>query len=321
MTERRGGARPRPSARAGDDERPGSHLDPSERPPAEAPAAPVVARPSATVVLLRPAPSGVETFMLRRHAASGFAADMWVFPGGTLQPGDADPGVQAASPGLAPAAALARLGERGGEAPKDAEEAFGLHICALRELFEEAGVLLGRAVPPSPPVLDGSDEPARAGAEARGAGAGGASGSLTAARSLRPALQAEHDSLAALVAREGIALAPERLIYFAHWVTPTSLPRRYDTRFFVATLPSDQEAVHCGVETTDGTWLAPADALARHARGDLALMQPTAAVLRALARFGTVDAALAWAGTKPVATVRPSWDGDRWALNVGPDAW
>ena len=113
----------------------------------------------------------------------------------------------------------------------------------------------------------------------------------------------------------------EALVEYARWITPELVAIRFDTRFFVAAVPRDQEAVHCGVETTAGAWLAPTVALERFAAGTIKLMQPTEAVLRALAPFATVDEALGWARAKPIRTVNPTWDADRWVLNVEGDAW
>ena len=262
---------------------------------------PVIPRPSATVVLLRATDAGFETFMLRRDGRSRFAADMSVFPGGAVHRDDAAPDLVRRCPGLAPEMALARLVERGSDPPPSADAAFALHVAALRELFEEAGVLLGSVGDPSerepaPAVLD---RLARA----------------------RVGLQDGTLPLVELVAGEDVRLAPERLVYFAHWVTPRVLPRRFDTRFFVAVVPRDQEAVHCGVETTAGVWLSPAEALEQFAAGAIKLMQPTEAVLRALAPFATVDDALAWARSKPITTVNPTRQADRWVLNVEGNRW
>jgi 8-oxo-dGTP pyrophosphatase MutT (NUDIX family) len=265
----------------------------------------VTARPSATVVLLRPTGAGTdagfETFMARRDSRSRFAADMSVFPGGAVQADDADPELVRRCPGLSPDVAYARLVERGSDPPPTPDAAFALHIAALRELFEEAGVLLGDRgdsgdSSPSRRVLDRLAE-ARAG------------------------LQGGTLSLVELVAREQVRLAPECLVYVAHWITPRVLPRRFDTRFFVAAVPPDQQAVHCGVETTAGAWYAPVEALEQCAAGAIKLMQPTEAVLRALAPFASVDEALAWARAKPIRTVNPSRVADRWVLNVEGDRW
>ena len=262
---------------------------------------PVAPRPSATVILLRPTSTGFETFMLRRDGRSRFAADMSVFPGGVVHADDAAPELVRRCTGLSPEAAHARLVERGSEPPPSPDAAFALHIAALRELFEEAGVLLGS-------VGHGSEHV-------------GMEGALDRLARERAGLQDGTLSLVELVTRDDIRLAPERLVYVAHWITPRILPRRFDTRFFVTEVPRGQEAVHCGVETTAGAWYSPADALDQFAAGTIKLMQPTEAVLRALAPFGSTDDALAWARTKPIRTVNPTRVADRWVLNVEGNAW
>ena len=270
-------------------------------------AAPVTPRPSATVVLLRSSDAGFETFLLRRDGSSRFAADMSVFPGGAVQADDADPDLARRCPGLTPAAAYARLVERGSDPPPTPDAAFALHVAALRELFEEAGVWLG--------ALGEADE-----ADDRATGAESPS-VLDRLGQARVGLQDGTLSLVDLVARERIRPAPERLVYLAHWITPRVLPRRFDTRFFIAAVPREQEAVHCGVETTAGAWLSPADALDQFKAGTIKLMQPTEAVLRALVPFGSTADALAWARAKPIRTVNPTREADRWILNVEGDAW
>ena len=283
-------------------ETPGPAEAQDEIPPASPGAdAPVTPRPSATVVLLRPIGAGFETFMLRRDARSRFAADMSVFPGGAVHADDANPELVRRCQGMPPAAAYARLVERGSDPPPSPDAAFALHIAALRELFEEAGVLLGTVGAAQGKARDVAVIDRLA--EARGG------------------LQDGTLPLVELVTREDVRLAPERLVYFAHWITPRVLPRRFDTRFFIAVAPPDQEAVHCGVETTAGTWLSPTDALARARAGEIKLMQPTEEVLRALARCRTADDALAWARAKPIRTVNPTREADRWMLNVEGDRW
>jgi 8-oxo-dGTP pyrophosphatase MutT (NUDIX family) len=252
---------------------------------------PAEPRHAATVILVRPAlPSApgataYETFMVRRPAGSAFAPDVYVFPGGTLRRDDALP-PDAPPTGLDPLEAHERLGGASGAGLPAPAESFALWIAALRELFEEAGVLL---------ALDRQGEPVRfldAAPTARFA-------------AYRNALQAGEVSLWEVAAREGLVLAPERLAYWAHWITPLSRPRRFNTRFFLAVLPAGQEALHCAVETTDGLWLSPSTALASHAAREFPLVFVTLAHLRRLAGFLTLEALWSFAETKPVMTVLP----------------
>jgi 8-oxo-dGTP pyrophosphatase MutT (NUDIX family) len=244
------------------------------------------ARPASTVILTRPgSPVGVEIFMVRRPVRSEFAADVYVFPGGAVRPDDADPAAEDACEPFGPAEALRLLSEPGGTPPADQREALGFWVAALRELFEEAGVLLAEPLP-------GVPRPAPEGRAAR----------LDAARR---DLQAGGRSLAALAGDEGVRLACEQLTYFSHWVTPREFPRRYDTRFFLAAMPYGQEALHCAVETVEGLWISPAAALERFGRGEFPLVFVTQRHLERLADCPTLDAALAFARSKAVVSVHP----------------
>ena len=279
-------------------------LDPGRRAPTAVLGA-VVPRPAATVILIRPGEAGgFETFMVRRSARSYFAADAVVFPGGTVDDADCGPESVARSPSLTVEEAHARLTNRGGEPPETAALSFGLHVAAVRELFEEAGVLLatnrgGRLLADRDPALT-----ARL-AEDRGR------------------VQRGEMTLAGIAEREGLNLACDRLVYFSHWVTPPTSPRRYDTRFFVAAMPPGQEALHCQIETTEGEWLSPAEALGRGTRGQIKLVQATVAHLDCLAHLRSVDEVLDFARRKPIQTVHPLFDASAgaWVTNVPEDSW
>jgi 8-oxo-dGTP pyrophosphatase MutT (NUDIX family) len=256
-------------------------------------------RHSACVILVRPAPAApdgtdYEVYMVRRAAESVVAPGAYVFPGGTLRADDYPP-AGALHVGLDPAAAHARLGGAAGAGLATPRESLALWIAALRELFEEAGILLAR---------DGRGRLLRFGAE-------------QAARfaAYRLALQNGELSLWELAAQEGLILAPECLRYWAHWITPEGIAHRFNTRFFLALLPPGQEALpgaggHTPAgsrawETTDGVWIAPHTALARHAAQEFPLVFATQAHLERLARFRTLAALWAHAATKPVVTVLP----------------
>ncbi|MBX5490939.1 MAG: hypothetical protein IRZ14_07255 [Chloroflexi bacterium] len=247
---------------------------------------PAPPRPSASVILVRPgAEAAWEVFMVRRPAESRFAPDVYVFPGGTVRADDYPP-ADAPPLGLTAEAAHARLEGAAGAGGPTAPDSLALWLAALRELFEEAGVLLARDAGGG---LVTFDDPARAARLAAD----------------RLALQRGATTLWAICAREGLSPALEHLRYWAHFITPEGAPRRFDTRFFLAPLPPGQEALHCAVETTDGRWIAPAAALALHERGQFPLVFATRAHLERLARFATLDALFAHAATKRVVTVRP----------------
>src|SRR5262249_38245104 len=148
-----------------------------------------------------------------------------------------------------------RFASRGGDPPGDAELALALHRAAARELFEEAGVLLAIDAASRPAAVGEVDAPGWA--------------------ERRRAIQAGELTMAALLRAEGLSAALGQLRYFSHWIPPLGVERRFDTRFFVVEMPAGQRAADCGVETFDGVWLRPREALGRCAAGDLRLVFPT----------------------------------------------
>jgi 8-oxo-dGTP pyrophosphatase MutT (NUDIX family) len=243
-------------------------------------------RPASAVILARQGGSDLELYMVRRLARASAFPDVWVFPGGAVQPADAEP-----LPGepLGAAEALARLSERGG-VPPEPGDALGLHRAALRELLEETGVLLAKR----------PDGRAASSAEAAG---------------LREELR-RGAPLGVRLAAAGLRADLTALTYFSHWITPEGQPRRFDTRFFVAALPAGQSASHCGDETCDGAWVAPRAALGRYADGEFPLVLPTRLHLQRLTPLRTLDDLLTTAASKPIRTVltgRPHGPDDgRW---------
>ena len=220
-----------------------------------------VPRLSASAVLLRDLPAGgVEVYMLRRPTASSFAAGAYVFPGGVLDDTDS-------------AAATLAL------APRLDVEAAGLHLCAVRELFEETGVLVGRVSGRVP--------------------AAGDAALLAAARA---ELLGGEEASRALPAH-GIELAPEQLCYVAHFITPDGAPRRFDTYFFLAPAPPAQEPAAHAAEAVDGGWHRPGELLARHLHDRTVLMTPTRILLAELAEQPSAAAAAADLGSRPAADI------------------
>jgi 8-oxo-dGTP pyrophosphatase MutT (NUDIX family) len=233
----------------------------------------VPARPSASVILVRDGPGGLEAFMVRRHAEMSVNPNVYVFPGGTVHADDTAPGWPAA-PDLS-----ARSDER-----VTPEAGTALSICALRELFEEAGVLLVRDAPDH--VLAVDDQLAD---------------DLAAARS---EVQAGTRSFKSLL---GDAWQPafDLLVPFSHWVTPVAVPARFDTWFFVARLPERQVALHLEVETSDGAWLSPTRLLEPSAREAYTLVYATEQHLHRIAPFADVASLLEFARHKPIRRVQP----------------
>lgn len=235
----------------------------------------VAARPAATVLLLRDADGGIEVHMQQRRAEMDFGGRAYVFPGGSMDVSDSDAPVLALLDGVDLGATAARM-------HLDADDTqrrlgAGLLVCAIRELFEESGVLLGRAGDRGFPSLD-----ALAASRRRLLAGGGLAAELASLR-VRPAVEA--------------------LVYCAHFVTPVGLPRRYDTRFFLAAAPGEQEAlIHAG-EAIEGGWFAPAAMLERADGGEALLMPPTRILLAELSRFADVRAAMSDLGRREVATI------------------
>lgn len=263
---------------------------------------PAVARCASTVIVLRDGErGGVETFMVRRDPESRFAAGAFVFPGGAVSDDDFLSGGRPPCTGLTAAEAHRRLHERGSEPPADPALGLALYLAAVRELYEEAGILLARS-------LDGP--------------ADGALAAATCERlaELRPVVQRGARTLAAVAEELRLDLLPESLVYFSHWITPLASPRRFDTRFFVVEDLPGQAASHCGIETVDGRWFAPADALRLAEAGEITLVSVTVEHLRVLTRFDRVGVALAFARQKPIRTVLARRDRDGWDLG-GDGPW
>src|SRR3989442_5243755 len=201
---------------------------------------PAVPAPAATLVLLRDRPGGgVETLLIQRHQASKFAGGDFVFPGGKIEASDAPDGGSAWCAGLEPMAAARRLGLEA-----DRRAAVAYWVGAIREAFEEVGVLLAYG-PERHPVDVGPRF-----------------------EDYRRACQLDHRVFWQMVRGERLTLATDRLAYFAHWITPEEDPLRFDTRFFAAQTPAGQAARADLREIVAVRWLTPAEALAARARGE-----------------------------------------------------
>jgi 8-oxo-dGTP pyrophosphatase MutT (NUDIX family) len=213
--------------------------------------------PAATVVMLRDAPSGMEVFLLRRHSASAVLGGVFVFPGGKLDKGDADPALHARldhGPDV--------LHQRLREAALDTDTAASLWVAALRESFEECGVLF-------------------------------ASGGADALH--WDGLRHEGGDFAELIQRHQLQLQCEALWPWSRWITPrvpSVTNKRFDTRFFVARAPAGQQAGHDNVEATESIWITPRAALHRYWAGQMEMAPPQIMSLAHLARFERVDAVL-----------------------------
>jgi 8-oxo-dGTP pyrophosphatase MutT (NUDIX family) len=217
---------------------------------------PVAARDAATVVLLRDDP--LEVYLLRRKATMAFAAGAYVFPGGSVDPRDADHAVAWAGPSPA---------DWGKEFGVDVPAARALVCAAVRETFEESGVLLAGPGPETV-VADTTGDDWEAD---------------------RLALIARTLSFADFLDRRGLVVRSDLLKAWAHWITPEIETRRYDTRFFVAALPEGQRTRDVGGEADTVVWTTPAEALARARTGEIRLMPPTFHTLTEMAAFERID--------------------------------
>ena len=243
---------------------------------------------AASVVLLRETDDGAfEVFMLRRPDTARFAPGAYSFPGGVLDAADYEVARAMIAPlpgGVTIEAVQRRVEDPRDFAATDVETTGALLVCAARELFEEAGVLLVREETGGQLPLDN---------EARWVAA-------------REDLLAGARSFRSLLAEDNLTIAPDDLPYFAHWITPEQSRIRFDTHFFLGVLPPGQLATHWAGEMTAGAWFAPAAALDRHARGEMPMLQVQVSHLERFARFATLGALLEHARTKGVPPVLPT---------------
>ncbi len=224
----------------------------------------LVPRPAATLILARDANAGMEVLMIRRTESAAFMGGAHVFPGGGVDATDASAELAACCEGLDDAEASRLLDlDQGGLAYWNA---------AMRECFEEAGLLLAHDAAGEYPSLNDA----------------------VYAR-WRESVRAGQATLADLCREHRLRLAAGRMAYFSHWITQPGRPRRYDTRFFVAEAPLEQKPSHDNSETVDHLWIQPAEALARHQRGEMNLVFPTIKTLERIAGFASAAALMEFA--------------------------
>jgi 8-oxo-dGTP pyrophosphatase MutT (NUDIX family) len=227
-------------------------------------AEPATPRPASTVLLVRDTADGMEVFMVVRHHQIDFASGALVFPGGSI---DEDDHVIAADPA------------RCGAAMDMDEKARAFRVAAVRETFEECGVLLARP---------------------RGAAAlvdGPRAEAITRA--------GQGKAFSELLAAEDLELALDLLVPYAHWLTPTVLPKRFDTHFFIAAAPADQLALHDGSESVDSVWINPARALEGSKAGQYTMVFATRLNVEMLGRQNDVASALQAARDRTIVMVMP----------------
>jgi 8-oxo-dGTP pyrophosphatase MutT (NUDIX family) len=246
---------------------------------------PAIPSAAATLVLLRDRPpSAVEALLIQRHSKSKFAAGDFVFAGGKVEADDMPHDVERFCRGLTAEDASARLG--GTLGPRDA---LGYWVGAIREAFEEVGILLAYG-------RDGEFMRITDDNRARFDGH-------------RPACQAANRAFFGMLRDEDLVLATDRLSYFAHWITPEENPIRFDTRFFAAVAPRGQDAVADGHEIVGVRWMTPDEALDAMRRKEISLRTPTIKNLEivgaAAAGGGGAAEAVVRVGQRDVKTIRP----------------
>ena len=233
---------------------------------------PAVPRRAATVMLLKDGPAGTVVHMLRRRASMAFAGGAYAYPGGGVDPRDDEHHIHWAGPTRAWWAA--RLGV-------DETTAQAIVCAAVRETYEEAGVLLAG---PTPESVVGDTTGAEWEAD-------------------RAALVARDLSFAEFLERRGLVLRSDLLGAWTRWITPVFEPRRYDTWFFVAALPEGQRTRNASTEADRTVWIRPQDAADGYDKGELLMMPPTIATLRQLTAYGTAADALAAAPDRDLTPV------------------
>ena len=222
--------------------------------------------PAATILLLRDAPGGLEVFMVKRHHQIDFVAGALVFPGGKVEKGDSD-------------AALTEFFD-GGENWTDTMRALGAG--AIREAFEESGILLARDARHGDFVT---------------------SERLADLQHYRPLLDKREAVLADVLRKEKLRLALDQLVHFAHWITPANMPKRFDTHFFLASSPIGHAGSHDGRESVDSIWITPNGAISDRKKWNVIF--PTKLNLMKLANSATVEEAIATARSTKVLPVTP----------------
>ena len=217
-------------------------------------------RLAATVMIVRDADDGIEVYMVKRPGKGDFP-DLYVFPGGKVDEDDWQPSL---CPNMTDSDASVRLGID--------EGALRYWIAVARECFEEVGVLLARDVS-GIHVPDAEQREVQA--------------------ELRSKLLAGELSWGEVLQAQNLSIASERLVYFSHWLTPPSVPRRFDTRFFLAALPEGQVALADTSETISGQWVSPRTALQLYEDKEWQMIGPTISSLETLAQYASAEQALA----------------------------
>jgi 8-oxo-dGTP pyrophosphatase MutT (NUDIX family) len=219
----------------------------------------VSTRAASTVILTRQGLSGLDIYLLRRSSESKFFPGSYVFPGGTVDPEDKDAGFWEKHVDLDPIHVSEQVG---GDLP--VEDAFGHGVAAIRETFEEAGILF----------IEESEKKRE---------------EIEKMRTIRSQGRMARSWLKERVIYSGWTLSLSSLIPWSHWVTPAAMKPRFDTRFYISLMPPGQECRPDAQEMTHGMWVGPEDALCGNLRGDIPLSPPTLVTLQELLPYGSLS--------------------------------
>ena len=222
--------------------------------------------PSATILMLRDGPTGLETFMVVRHHQIDFASGALVFPGGKVDAGDYD----------------VRNYCDGADSANN--NAVAMMVGAIREAFEECGILLARE---------------------KGSSALVSGKRLGILERYRDPLNRSEVSLIEFLEKEQLRLACDTLQHFAHWITPEMLTKRFDTHFYLAVAPSDHLAIHDGHESVDSIWISPDSAIKGNADGTYTIIFPTRVNLEMLGESSNVADAMQAATDRNIVSILP----------------
>lgn len=224
-------------------------------------------RDAATVVLARDSSEGnFEIYLMRRASKQAFMGGAYVFPGGVLDEEDCYPDLLRYAAGITPEKARTALQE---DIP--AEKAVGLYFCAIRETFEESGILLAYSSSGNVITFSGDEQ-----SEKRFSG-------------YRREIYDKKLTLAGLAEKENLIYALDIMIPYADWMTPEFETRRFNARFFLARVPAGQNPVHDAHEMTEAIWLSPLKALEKNGNGEIKLMPPTLKTIEELSGYKSID--------------------------------
>ncbi len=224
--------------------------------------------PAATIILGRQNHNSFEIFMVLRHKKMEFASSAYVFPGGKVDPSDMDDSIYN----------LCNTHN-----PLNSNNLF-FKVAAIRETFEEAGILMARNK--GEKELIGKDQ-------------------VDSLQKYRTLLNNNKITMSEFVKKEGISLACDLLVPFAHWITPVNLPKRFDTHFFLAKAPHDQDANHDGIESVNSVWISPLKILKDAKNKSKSVLFPTKMNISKLSVYNSIDDAIKKIKQDKIVTVIP----------------